>query len=109
MTFDEAKQTLKILTYKPGFIIELNHSFGSFPELCTLTISQENVPGNKEVRLYVADMDRSTFVHRVFNELLNWERHEAGEFFRYDGVKIFNPHTDVDLLKFANEERRKND
>ncbi len=46
-------------------------------------------------------MTTSDIVHKVFAEILSWEQHEACERFRFRGVAIFDPHSDVDILRIA--------
>jgi hypothetical protein len=40
----------------------------------------------------------SELVHRVFAVLLQFEQHECCEWFKFDDVAIFHPHTDVSRL-----------
>ena len=96
MNFDDAHRILAKIRYKPGFTIASNSwSYDTF----ILRISHVDVESPRIVYFCIGNISESDFVHRVYNELLNWERHECGEFFKYDGVAIFNPHSDVNKLK----------
>lgn len=37
-------------------------------------------------------------VHEIFLMAQEMEIHECAEFFRYKGVRVYNPHTDIDKL-----------
>ena len=98
MKIEDAENLLKRITYKEGFDICIDF-IG--PGEGALVISHKDVISTRTCNLFLAAMTYSDFVHKVYIELLDWERHECGEFFKYDNVAIFNPHTDVDLLKAA--------
>lgn len=43
-------------------------------------------------------MGESGVVKTVWSAVLAAEEHEAREMFRYQGVKVFNPHLDIEVL-----------
>lgn len=98
MTYAEAARALDNIVYKKGFSIILENADSPFLGYTLLRIAEDGVETPRDSYIILDNMTENTFVHKVFNELLNWERHECGEFFKYKGVQIFNPHADVNVL-----------
>lgn len=94
------KGILKNFTYKPGWKFRLE-DFGSFLVLCI----DAEVPCTDEPGRMINIRFRENFdplVHRAMDErawmrwlrerILDVEKHEIDEFFKVDGVKVFDPH-----------------
>lgn len=94
MTIEDGWNILRTIKYKKGFTFELVGPNIATDIVC-LKIQCEGVPSSRKSWMLLEDMSESDFVHRVFNEILNWERHEAGEFFLLDGIAVFSPHANV--------------
>jgi hypothetical protein len=106
MTFKEAQEILFFIKYKKGFRIKISNADYPFLGYTLLTISEDTVETSRKSYLNLDEILPNDFVHRIFNELLNWERHEAGEFFKYKNITVFNPHMDVEILCRLEQEKQ---
>lgn len=99
MTYYETKAALAKVTYKPGWKFAIvDHGVNSF----ALAISFEQIDtynpdrtikvGFHEPIYRGALVSIEAFQHWIITLIDKIERHEAREWFRYDGVMIFDPH-----------------
>lgn len=54
------------------------------------------------------DTKRSEVVQTIFKAVMTWQEHEAREFFKYEGQRIYGPHFKVDeLVELCNSRKKK--
>lgn len=115
MKLKELKDLVATIKYKPGAKLELtgdeflgtrNYAAWSEPMgepvafLLEMAVPDAYNPGSmttikhhRMLHLYdVREWDRDQALRKIFDFLLESERHEAGEFFVVDGVRPFDPH-----------------
>lgn len=105
MTIDEIRAIVARCTYKPGWqLIVHANSDGSRPYLqlhvtaAICSVSLEPCEW-KSAKHYLSEfMCKQELVGVCFKAIQQAEEHELREFFRYRGVRIFNPHIDPDAL-----------
>jgi hypothetical protein len=104
---DEIKQIIDLITYKPGWMIILEHDQLDpdgrlYIQIAAATPDSTN-PANvvpwKSAKHYLSPfMCRQEIVGTVYHAIERAELHEMNEFFRYKGASIYNPHLDPDAL-----------
>lgn len=114
MTRDDVVALGKTLQYKPGWTITLDtadqwmHFFGysACPGCVQVSITFKAPDAGypdptrapiidivmREIVDGVDHMEREMFVHILFRLLLKCEEHEAGEWFKVNGQRPFDPH-----------------
>lgn len=103
LTPDEAQEQLNRISYKKGFKLTLSFLWDDFAVLAidTKVVDSETDKryntGIKRI-IELNRLDKSTFIRAVYITLNGWEQHECQEFFKVDGVPVYNPHTDIEKL-----------
>jgi hypothetical protein len=90
------------LGYKPGWALKVAGPLGRY--LCVFARCPDSVrPGTERTTQHQFEIpdevcgDRETFARWAFDRFLQIERHEAAEFFQFDGQRPFFPaHGDGD-------------
>lgn len=106
LTFAEAQCILNRITYKPNWILCLHKQTPDFWLLWVVFETIDSTDGtlvSLESRSWYID---STFtedavITAAFLAIQQTEEHELREFFRVDGIGIFNPHITVAAHKAA--------
>jgi hypothetical protein len=101
-TPEHLPELVKAITYKPGWEFRLAHAMepdGSGGLQLWITSDTENSFNFKQrIRVRhsflapLASYNRDTWAAWLFDRVRDVETHEAGEFFRIDGVREFAPH-----------------
>lgn len=97
--------TLRRITYKPNFRLWLDEVFdgdgGSFRLRADMTVPDAHAPGHQtDARTFSSYWTQpwppslDIFVLQIHTALVEMERHEASEWFRFDGKAVVNPHDD---------------
>lgn len=106
MTLDEIGKIVALCTYKPGWSLQV------FQEKCingrmylkvdvnggVCSVSGQPVDWRGAKHTLSPFMCKQEIVGVCFKAIQQAEEHELREFFRYRGVRIFNPHIDPDAL-----------
>lgn len=103
MQIAEMKSSLRKIKYKHGWNLDIEElpawsgrhwlliSFRAPDAYATGSVIPEVKIGKRElVPHYFQNVDH--FVHWVFHQIKNTEIHEASEWFRYEGMMLFDPH-----------------
>ncbi len=105
MNFEEMKEVVSTITYKPG--MDLNCLWDNASNRAYLQLWVENgvcavtgLPAPwRSGKLYLSKhMTRQEIVGKAFSVIKSAEGHEMREWFRYRGRSIYNPHLDPDAL-----------
>lgn len=87
------------IKYKDYTFHCIQHTESDLLEIVILRLDVDSVSGEYGPRMYNALIPitayESNVVHKIFGLLLGLAQHEVCEFFELDGVKIFNPHSNV--------------
>lgn len=102
----EAQAIVDACSYKPGWTIKLHNNAGLYVQLEVIPYAGQLSPhgGGPEVpwksgkRYLSPHMCRQEVVGVIWGLIKDAEAHEAGEWFRYKGRCIYNPHLDPDVL-----------
>lgn len=94
------RDLIKQVSYKPGwqFWIHNSNEFCPVDRLMILSVSPDSFDFNKVIRVRhefmipPATYNRDVWAAWLFDRVRDVETHEAGEFFRIDGVREFAPH-----------------
>lgn len=106
MTFSEVQKILNRIRYKPNFMLCLQeHS----PEVWMMWTAFETIdatdgkPISLESRIWfmTPHFSEEDIIHTAFLCFKQMEEHEMMEFFKVDGISIFNPHITIDAHKQA--------
>lgn len=96
------KDLIDKITYKPHWQIYLGYEVGKDGSggwhLFVVSYTDDSLDPSRTIRVRhgflipAASYNRDTWVAWVFDRLRDVETHEAGEFFRVNGVREFAPH-----------------
>jgi hypothetical protein len=98
------RELVAAITYKPGWLVYLEdtsrHTEDGSGGLALMVVSDTEDSLHFDQRMRVrheflvprASYNRDTWAAWVFDRIRDVETHEAGEFFRIDGVREFAPH-----------------
>lgn len=95
---EHLKPLMKSITYKPGWTFVLGADDDGYLNLFIVsdTLNSFDFAGRIRVRhaflVPMASYNRNVWVAWIFRRVRDVESHEAGEFFRIDGVREFAPH-----------------
>lgn len=95
---------LSRITYKEGY--ELKAQLTPYGDVSVwisawLPDATGAVPGQRAVQIqtgmalawqFLESLEDAALVHRIFTLIMEFERHEAGEWFKLDGVPPYDPH-----------------
>lgn len=109
MKFEEAREVISAVTYKPGWSFRLekiDQNGHWFLQVCvdeTATAAVDVQTGDRAAWrggkfLISQHMTRNELVRTAHKAVVSAEMHELDEYFRYRGRAIFNPHLDPDAL-----------
>lgn len=104
ITFKEAQEALEGVTYKDGWTFELQESESPSEFYIRLSCPVIDVyDGVTPRRAYgrwfpIPYLTKRDVVGTAFTACLMMEEHELREGFKYQGVAVFGPHTDLDTL-----------
>lgn len=89
------------VSYKQGWAVEARAPHGPFADIVSIRLSfiaPCAVTGKQEVQvcathlILVAGMTVKSFLNRILWAIKQAEEHETLEFFKYQGVAIYDPH-----------------
>jgi hypothetical protein len=96
------KELIPKVTYKSGWKIYVEHEMADDGaggwHLFIISRTENSLIPEQTIRVRhgflipAASYNRDTWTAWVFNRCRDVETHEAGEFFRVDGVRVFAPH-----------------
>lgn len=100
MTLDDVNEIIAGLTYKPDWMIDLEHRWGAVSLVLRMKVEDSRNPGEtvkvrggRTLDLYrLRTMAPDRFLDWVFTEIMAMERHEAREWFRFHGELVDDPH-----------------
>jgi hypothetical protein len=101
MSYFRYERILKHLSYKPNMKLELEppHIFPNPALVLRAEVENSYNPGEKikvgfrtEIPEFFNERDDHKFIEWVFQTIMKWERHEAQEWFKLDGVPLDDPH-----------------
>lgn len=102
MSLEEICEVVARCTYKPGWALHVNDDGRPYLQVhvtggvCSVSGLPTDWRGAKH---YLSSfMCKQELVGVCFKAIQQAEEHELREFFRYRGVRIFNPHIDPDAL-----------
>ena len=106
MTFSDASLIIGRISYKPNWNLCLKEVTDTIWLLSASFITVDSVdarPTSLETRYWLVDPTFSEYdiVYTAFLCLEEAENHEIKEFFKVDGVSIFNPHITMSARKEA--------
>lgn len=96
-------ELVKQVTYKPGWVIYVDHEVSDDGSggwhLFVVSHTQNSLDSSHTIRVRhgflipAASYNRDSWISWIFDRLRDVEaNHEAGEFFRVNGVRVFAPH-----------------
>ena len=99
---------LKEFSYKPGWTIGVGGPGGRY--LCIMAVTDNSVdPSQRRTTQHMFErpdgLDGRAWVRWVFARVLDAERHEAAEFFKFNGTPVFYPHHQDEGSPYAHVER----
>lgn len=87
------RNILRQFTYKPGWTFNIRDDMLAIRLLAPDTDNVENIISvNNEVVIPRFVDERFPWDRWLLDQIMNVERHEAQEFFKINGVKVFDPH-----------------
>lgn len=100
MTGDDFLALVASIEYKPGWKLEAEFLALDLSWHVTLSWDVEDAYGsgrtvtvqNKTMLQGVEQLDREFMVKYLFHQIVEAERHEAKEFFKVGGVRVYDPH-----------------
>lgn len=102
ITKDEIQLILNCIEYKPGWNLRLLDKGDGY--LVQVTFLAKDIHTQEDEmqycrKYYVSPHScRSEIIRGVHQAIQQAELHEMNETFKYNGVAIFDPHTDLDLV-----------
>lgn len=104
MNLTQAEEILSKIKYKPGFYVRLRHNDRMYCTdiICSYTTYDTDKPKIQVPICYsgvithehLEKMSDTDLLAQIYNTILETEIHEAREWFKYKGVKIYDPHKD---------------
>ena len=98
----ELVDLVKLVTYKPEWKIYVAHEIADDGaggwHLFVVSCTQDSLDPSRQIRVRhgflipPASYNRNSWAAWIFDRLRDVETHEAGEFFRIDGLREFAPH-----------------
>lgn len=109
MTFGEAQKILSRISYKPGYMLVLKEVYSDVWHLWTSFVTIDAVDGKPvelHGRVWLVDptFNEDALINTVFMMLKQLEEHELMEFFKVDGLAIYNSHVSISAHKQAYRE-----
>jgi hypothetical protein len=114
MTPDEAKALLKRLSYKSGWTFQMADSIytGGWYLVIQMLVTERD--GDKTIPVYgtflvknLTTLSKAGFLKATREHIHHMEKHEADEFIKVDGSRVFDPHSGhtVDWLDVPSESK----
>lgn len=102
MTYDNLKQLVNTLTYKPGTYFECRKATPHIPKhVIVIKIPVVDIRNQRStynfLSIYVDPIDdREEILSNLYTQLKRWELHEIDEFFQTNGISVVEPHPEVE-------------